>query len=277
MSRPCPDVDIGLANRDGVGDGGHHPLRLHVEKFVLSNDDGILIDFHDMPEATNPKPSPMQYEDVFAEISVAYNWDPATAANTSFIAVTNVEAFEFLPEYVTGNISDERKAKLWAMGRALFLAYGVKNEYPASQGDLRYIYDDEDAADWIENAYKWQGVVYDDQAGTAQIFKRYRLDFKVKNIFSILSGLDHGSEIRVKTPHIVDVMTDYHSGIVTTISGAPKAAGAKGDLSVVAEMLSNELVGVGDSYIIDEALANADEIDEALENHDTEYDENKFV
>jgi hypothetical protein len=242
---------------------------------ALNNTDGVLLDYHDTIQ--DPKVTPIKYDDVFCEVNVGYQWNTGSNANSSFITVTNVEQDTFLSSYVTGVSDIEKAEQIWKMGHALFIAYGVKNTYPESNGNLRWIDNEDNAVDWIIKAYQWQGVVFDEIEGEAIVKKRYELNFTMADADALLSGVEHGQKIRVNIPYIVEDELEPHSGIITTISGAPRATTA-GKVKIVAQMLSTEIQGTGISYIIDESLDSHDtEYDEEVTPHDEEIDEGKEI
>lgn len=175
-----------------------------------------------------PKNKDMQYNDVFAEISITYAYDAAIDSGSKTISITNVENEAYRTEYVTG-ITDENTAyDLWNMGRALWLAYGgVKNKYPHSNQSI--IKNEADAIEYIKKAYKWQGVVGD------KVLKRYTSEFVLDVSQLKNQEIYQGSKINLIVPQL---SPNGHKGLIEKVNPSP----ITGKYSIQAQMLSTEEV-----------------------------------
>lgn len=150
--------------------------------------------------------------DLFNTFEIQYDYNAQTGGYNSTISVTGVSNETYDSSYVQGVSSPSSALLLWTYAREMYLAAGRENKLPDAKSKLMFIYEEDDAVNYLINCMQWYGIKDGKYADTHRVTSEHDI--------SILDSVWIGSDVVVSAKNITSPTVDY-TGIVTSIEYMP--------------------------------------------------------
>lgn len=97
-------------------------------------------------------------QDIFNTFTIEYDYDAPTGTYNKSITISNTGKSAYSTDYVTGVTDPTDAEAMWDDCKVLFDIVGAEKKLPDSRSKLKWIYNEDDAIQYINNCLKMYGI-----------------------------------------------------------------------------------------------------------------------